>query len=376
MVELAEEANDLEGYRARQKEVENLWSKFEEKYIRPVIEEIDPSIRDEVFKALYEHERKYGAVTLANAIEDGEKVNGDVPDRQEVTSVEEVVNVMDSKDRPDSATNTSLDLSIETSNADTRKAPEEDPRDLTPVEVGLRLLKAAYIKAKNTYRIDTDRVARIRSHTSRYIGTHRFHNYTIDKTITDPSSMRIIKAFSVDDQPIVVNGIEWLSFKIWGQSFMLHQIRKMISMIALLVRCGCHEGRIQDTYMKDRISIPKAPGLGLLLERPVFEVYNEKLEGFGYNRIDFSKYEKEMEEFKQREIYKRIFREEETDHPFHSFFTGLDNTQSSQLLYLSSEGLEATKKKFEKDKLTEAAAKTDMEEVSGQEEGVAINEGG
>lgn len=128
--------------------------------------------------------------------------------------------------------------------------------------------------------------------------------------------------------------------------------------------------------MSNKLSIPKAPSLGLLLECPIFEIYNEKLEGFGYNKIDFSRYEKEMEEFKQREIYERIFREEERDHTFHSFFTGLDNTRSSQLFYLSSVGVEATKKEIKKHTLTEAKAKTDIEEVMSEDEGGVLNEEG
>ena len=97
----------------------------------------------------------------------------------------------------------------------------------------------------------------------------------------------------------------------------MHQIRKMVSMVALVVRCGCHEGRLQDTYLADKVSIPKAPGLGLLLERPVFDSYNERMGGQnGRERIEFDKFSKEMEEFKQREIYERIFREEERDNQF------------------------------------------------------------
>lgn len=57
------------------------------------------------------------------------------------------------------------------------------------------------------------------------------------------------------------------------------------------------------------MTVPKAPSLGLLLERPVFETYNKKmrvqdLEGRG--EIGFEKYETEVEEFKKREIYERI----------------------------------------------------------------------
>lgn len=371
VVELAEDANDLDGYKARQKEVEDVWSTLEEEYIRPVTEEIDPSIRDEVFKTFYEHESNLGAMNSANITEKQKQTISD-PNEQRVISAEEVIGVTESKDRPDSAVDMSFKRRVETSNMDAIEAPEERARELTPVENALRLLKAAYIKAKNTYRIHPDRIARINSHLSRYIGTQNFHNYTIDKTFKDPSAKRVIKAFSLDAHPIIINETEWLSFKVWGQSFMMHQIRKMISMVALLVRCGCHEDRLQDSYAAPRLGIPKAPSLGLLLEHPIFEVYNEKLEGFGYNTIDFGRYKTEMDEFKQREIYERIFREEDRDHTFHSFFTGLDNARSPQLLYLSSVGVEATRK----DALAEtaAAAKTDIE--SQDEGGAVVNEEG
>ena len=372
MVELAEEANDLEGYQSRQKEVEDVWPKLEEEYVRPVVEEIDSSIRDEVLREFYEHEAGLGNRTSANTTGDPEQTISDMSHKREVIPTVENTGLAESKRSQESTVDTLSGLGVDTVNVDTMEAPDERPRELTPVEIALRLLKAAQIKAKNAYRIHPARVARIRSHLSRYVGTHGFHNYTIEKTFRDPSATRIIKSFEVDADPIIINDTEWISLKVWGQSFMMHQIRKMVSMVALLVRCGGHEGRIQDSYMTDRLSIPKAPSLGLLLEYPVFEVYNEKLEGFGYNKIDFSRYEKEMEEFKQREIYERIFREEERDHTFHSFFTALDNTRSPQLLYLSSAGVEATKKEIRRDALTEATVETDIEAVINDDEEVGV----
>ncbi len=376
MVELAEEANDLEGYQARQKEVEDVWSKLEEEYVRPVIEEIDPSIRDEVLMAFYEHENSLAIKSSTMITEDQKHSLNDVSHQREPAPVIENVGVLESKDSQESTVDMASALGVDTVNIDTIEAPEERLRELTPMEIALRLLKAAHIKAKNSYRIHPARIARIRSHLSRYTGTHRFHNYTIEKTFKDASATRVIKAFNVDDHPIVINDTEWLSLKVWGQSFMMHQIRKMVSMVALLVRCGGHEGRIQESYMADRLSIPKAPSLGLLLEYPVFEVYNEKLEGFGYNKIDFGKYEKEMDEFKQREIYERIFREEEADHIFHSFFTGLDNTRSPKLFYLSSMGVAATKKEIRRDMLTAETVKMDIEEVESEDEGEDKGGGG
>ena len=372
MVELAEEANDLEGYEIRQKEVEDVWPRLEEEYVRPVIEEIDPSIRDKVLKEFYEHEYSLGSRSSVNTTENQKRTTSDVSHHQEDIPTVEETGLTESKRSQESIVDTSSGLGVDAVNLDTIEATNERPRELTPVEIALRLLKGAHIKAKNAYRIHPARVSRIRSHLSRYVGTHGFHNYTIEKTLRDPSATRIIKSFKVDADPIIIKDTEWISLKVWGQSFMMHQIRKMVSMVALLVRCGGHEGRIQDSYVAERLSIPKAPSLGLLLEYPVFEVYNEKLEGFGYNKIDFSRYEKEMEEFKQREIYERIFREEERDHTFHSFFTSLDNTRSPQLLYLSSVGVEATKKEIKKDGLIEATVETDVEAVISDDEEVGM----
>jgi len=115
-------------------------------------------------------------------------------------------------------------------------------------------------------------------------------------------------------------------------------------MIALVIRCGCPTSRIAETFANVIVSIPKVPGLGLLLERPVFDSYNDgPAEKFSRPKVDFSKYEKEMEEFKQREIYERIFREEEQGNAFHTFFAHVDNFREPQFWYLSSKGLDAVK---------------------------------
>ena len=323
IVELAEEADDLEGYLGRQAEVANVWAEVEEKHVKPVIEAIDPAIRELALKAFYDHDYNVVSAKSITVTEDHKQATEDITPQGQVDSVI-------------AATSTEAGLDDVTA--------IERSKALTPLEVALRLLKQAHVTAKRAYRIHPARLARVQSALSRFIGTHKFHNYTIDKSPKDASATRIIKSFNVNPKPIIINDTEWLSLKVHGQSFMMHQIRKMVSMVVLLVRCGCHEDRMQDSFMADRISIPKAPSLGLLLERPVFDAYNERLEQFGHKKIDFGRYEKEMEDFKQREIYERIFREEEKENVFHAFFSALDNTKSAQLLYLSSVGLEATKR--------------------------------
>ena len=47
---------------------------------------------------------------------------------------------------------------------------------------------------------------------------------------------------------------------------MLHQIRKMIGMAIAILRGDAKESVISDTWNTDRIDVPRAPGLGLMLE--------------------------------------------------------------------------------------------------------------
>ena len=351
IIELAEEADDLEGYLSRQTEVANVWAEIEGKHVKPVIAAIDPVIRELALKTLYDHDYNVVSADSMPVTEEQKQATREITPQGQFDSVNTATKIEAGHEEAP------LFAKISQMGGTTKDDPDAKPllevvaiehsKVLTPLEIAVRLLKQAHMNAKRAYRIHPARLARVQSVLSRFVGTHKFHNYTVDKSAKDASATRIIKSFKVNPTPIIINNTEWLSLKVHGQSFMMHQIRKMVSMVALIVRCGCHDGRMQDSFMADRISIPKAPSLGLLLERPVFDAYNERLEQFGHKKIDFGRYEEEMEEFKQREIYQRIFREEEKENLYHAFFSALDNTKSAQLLYLSSVGLEATKRRIE-----------------------------
>ncbi|KAK1400372.1 tRNA pseudouridine synthase A [Heracleum sosnowskyi] len=60
-----------------------------------------------------------------------------------------------------------------------------------------------------------------------YEGTHNFHNFTTRIKAEDPSSQRFIVSFSANET-VIVDGIEFVKCEVVGQSFMLHQIRKLI----------------------------------------------------------------------------------------------------------------------------------------------------
>ena len=334
---LAEEADDAEAYRERQSEVSSYWTDVEERIIKPVVDQLDPSVQPIVRKALYEISLKEAEEAINNATVDPkvteeieplktqadssqsldhlDKEDGDRPDIQSHEAPPKTTNKV-ADPRPEA------DEAAPSSELQDNGHPEPRPevarseaniKESSPLELAIRQLKTAYITAKKTYRISPQRLERIRTTLSHFVGTHNFHNYTIEKSPRDPSAKRVIKTFTISSDPLLINNTEWLSLKIHGQSFMMHQIRKMVSMATLLVRCGaCPESKIRESYTPQKLSIPKAPGLGLLLERPVFDAYNEKIgKQFERAAIEFGKFETEMEAFKQREIYARIFREEE-----------------------------------------------------------------
>ncbi|KAI9884707.1 MAG: tRNA pseudouridine synthase 1 [Watsoniomyces obsoletus] len=296
--ELAKEANDLEGFKERQKDVEGFWEDVEKSRIKPILDSLDPSIRE---------------VAMAEA--HGTHVTSEPLDPVGAATL----------------------ISSE-GFADEEKAPNVS-KDLTAT---VRRIKSVYLDSKKNSRISPYRLDRLRKALAEYQGTHRFHNYTTsDKRPSDPSANRHIMTFTADD-PILIGNTEWISLKVHGQSFMMHQIRKMVSMATLVVRTGCPLERIRETYGHARVNIPRAPGLGLLLERPVFNSYNERAVGtYQRGTIDFNKYEAEIKEFKQRMIYEQIFQEEEKENHFHAFFAHIDSENDRRYLYFSSKGLEA-----------------------------------
>lgn len=195
---------------------------------------------------------------------------------------------------------------------------------------------------RRKYRISKEKLEKFRQVMLQYLGAHNFHNFTLGKEYKDPSAIRFMKEIKVSE-PFVIGEAktEWVSIKIHGQSFMLHQIRKMISMATLVTRCGCPINRIEQAYGTQKINIPKAPALGLLLESPVFEGYNKKLQDFGYLPIEFSNYEAEIEAFKMKHIYDKIYKEEVDENVFNAFFSYIDSFDK----VTGSQGVETETKK-------------------------------
>ncbi|KPI39988.1 tRNA pseudouridine synthase 1 [Cyphellophora attinorum] len=332
----AKTKGDTDAWLGRQEEVKGYWEKVDEDIIKPILEEYDDHTQSVLRRALY----------LQSEMAQDEAADSDVKNKQEQNTEGQPKHFAPAQsgdnDASEAQEGQGADGQHDAEQED--KSSEYKPFRSPAISEGTKRLRQAYLKAKRAYRIPEKRLHRIRDTLQQFVGTKNYHNFTVQKSFKDPSAKRVIKSFVVNPEPILINGTEWLSLKVHGQSFMMHQIRKMVGMVALIVRCGCDPERLTQSFGSDIISIPKAPSLGLLLERPVFDSYNRRAKGdFGLQPIDFDKYKKEMDEFKQREIYERMYHDEEEDNVFGNFFNHVDAFPESTFLYVTSGGIEATK---------------------------------
>ncbi|GAM87259.1 hypothetical protein ANO11243_052810 [Dothideomycetidae sp. 11243] len=385
IVELAKEMGDEEGLAKRQADMKGFWEEVEEKEVKPLLAELDEEVRALVLKALfprYDDSNDYDSTgddlfvrQLADMGDTGKASNGQGNQRGPKKGNK------DGEEEEAAAEEPGAEAPAEAAAENTSAAAKLSPEQRETLLSTTRQLKKVYDSARRSYRISPERIELLQNALSAYIGTRNYHNYTIQKSFHDASAKRVIKSFVANKTPILIDGTEWLSLKVHGQSFMMHQIRKMVGMAALLVRSGADAPkRITESYGKERYSIPKVPGLGLLLERPVFDSYNStQAQKFGKEKLDFGKYEDKIEEFKRESIYKRIYEEEASANTFHQFFNHIDNYQQPHFLYLTSKGHAATVaagrsggEKKEASETGAAPATADADEQTKKEDGTAV----
>ncbi|XP_041370240.1 tRNA pseudouridine synthase A-like [Gigantopelta aegis] len=163
------------------------------------------------------------------------------------------------------------------------------------------------------YRVDDDTIKQVGEILAMFQGTHNFHNYTSGVKPNDPSAKRYIIKFECS-KPFVRDGIEFTSLTVKGQSFMLHHIRKMIGLTTAIVKGYCGKDIIEKSWKPKRLDVPKAPGVGLFLERLHFDGYNKKFGVDGLHEpMDWDNLKDEIDKFKEEYIIKHIVRSEKEE---------------------------------------------------------------
>jgi tRNA pseudouridine38-40 synthase len=85
------------------------------------------------------------------------------------------------------------------------------------------------------YRITKETLNEMNSVLKMYHGTHNYHNFTSGKKFIDPSAKRYIISMECSE-PFIRDNIEFVVITVKGQSFMLHQIRKMVGLAIAVCR--------------------------------------------------------------------------------------------------------------------------------------------
>eukprot|EP01031_Cornospumella_fuschlensis_P028399 gene28399-34286_t len=128
------------------------------------------------------------------------------------------------------------------------------------------------------YRIEASQLEVFQTALRKYEGTHSYHNFTTGKDSSEASAKRYVLSFTCS-APILDEdtGIEWLHLSVLGQSFLLHQIRKMVG-LAIDVARGYTSMDTMDIAFapQNKMEVSMAPALGLYLNNVFFDGYNIK----------------------------------------------------------------------------------------------------
>ncbi|KAJ0255908.1 U_synth_1 domain-containing protein [Hirschfeldia incana] len=160
------------------------------------------------------------------------------------------------------------------------------------------------VKSKFCYgEEEKERFNRILSY---YVGSHNFHNFTTRMKADDPAANRSIISFTANTV-IILDGIDFIKCEVLGQSFMLHQIRKMMGLAVAIMRNCAPESLINTAFSKDvNITVPMAPEVGLYLDECFFTSYNNTQFEDMHEEVSLEAYKEEAEAFKLKHIYSHI----------------------------------------------------------------------
>ncbi|KAF7806515.1 tRNA pseudouridine synthase A, mitochondrial isoform X1 [Senna tora] len=176
-----------------------------------------------------------------------------------------------------------------------------------------------------------------------YVGTHNFHNFTTRTKAEDPAARRFIISFNANTI-VTVEGMEFVKCEVVGQSFMLHQIRKMMGLAVAIMRNCAPESLIDKALQTDvRINVPTAPEVGLYLDECFFSSYNQKWKDT-HEEVSMKTYEKEAEDFKMKYIYSHIASTEQKDGVVAIWLHSLNHRNYPDLRIVSEEDSTDNKK--------------------------------
>lgn len=163
------------------------------------------------------------------------------------------------------------------------------------------MLPTSLLSRHKNFKYDSEQQQRYAQLWKQFEGTHNFHNFTVGKQHTEGSSTRYLKALKVSP-PFWVNDKEWVTIYLHGQSFLLHQIRKMVHFTVQCMRSeqDAH-ALLQKATSLEKMYIPLAPASNLYLQYPTFDGYNSQVNALGLEVPQLHiEYSQELRAFEHR----------------------------------------------------------------------------
>jgi uncharacterized membrane protein YgcG len=111
----------------------------------------------------------------------------------------------------------------------------------------------------------------------------------------------------------VIDGVEFVRTTVVGQSFMLHQIRKLIgTMIGVMRGYWTEEDQIFALKTKESCNTPMAPELGLFLCECIYHAYNNRY-AESHEPLSLDDYSDAVDAFKSQHIYPHMSATEKSE---------------------------------------------------------------
>ncbi|KAL4475492.1 hypothetical protein ABPG72_013316 [Tetrahymena utriculariae] len=152
---------------------------------------------------------------------------------------------------------------------------------------------------------------RVSTLADKFKGTHNYHNYTRQMKAKDPRCMRYILDMKTELITNPQNGMKFIRFTLVGQSFVYHQIRKMMGMICMMIQEDYPDNFMDSSFFHNVMRIWLAPAHGLFLNRMRFDSYNKKPEI--PEPIEFDKFEEDRLREMREIIEKAVMNEEDVN---------------------------------------------------------------
>jgi len=150
-------------------------------------------------------------------------------------------------------------------------------------ELGAEALRRVHAELRQ-FRVAPEQLAALRKALAEFQGTHPMHNFTSGKHPLDQDAKRYILHFTCGEPYIPLTadgeeaaGVEYVLLEVLGQSFLLHQIRKMVALAAEVGRGAAPLRTVRDAFMNKKVDVPTAPSVGLYLAGVRFDGYNQKM---------------------------------------------------------------------------------------------------